>query len=494
MALVYVGGASATGAKAPYDVQLDALTGGIGTAAQAGDLVIVATGFIGAGDNQGVDTPGYTLVWMGRADDARDASLAVAYKLLTTAEVSVTCRGSPVDTNAAVSVVHVWRGADSTTPLDVPGEGALGIDSKAINGPAITPVSPGAVVVTAGLATGTSPMALTAPTGYGNLVQATADPGNACVAGIASKEWSGSGVEDPDEFTGQGTTTNDSWTAATLAIRPATASSGGTNYDRAATAAGASAVSAGAYVSRFRAAAVASVSSVSALAQVTRGRGAASISASTVGAGRQAITRGRSASVSASSSATANHTTSSTVTASAAIASASGVTAAPSVNRGRSASIAASSAVSASYTTGSTRTASAAVASTSTTTGAFSISRGRAAAVSAASTVAANATTSGGTFTAAAVQSASTVSAQAVRIIRRDGSTASASNVTAARQVIALRPANVETASAVIATAAVGVIIKRHAYPGEMRGGRISTITRGGTIANTARSGTIQRG
>lgn len=222
--LQYVGGAEASGASADYNVSLTALTGGIGSAAQAGDLVIVATGFGSSANlNPGVSTAGYTEVADTWGNDTIDANFSANWKIMGgTPDSLVTCLGSTSASYASVCVVHVWRGADQTTPMDVAVTSVSGTNSSLPNSPAITPVTSGAIVISAGLGTDAAADAtVTAPTGYGNQVDISFDSTNAATVGISSKAWSGSGAEDPAAWTNFTTGTADAWGAATLAIRPA---------------------------------------------------------------------------------------------------------------------------------------------------------------------------------------------------------------------------------------------------------------------------------
>ena len=222
-ALQYVGAAEASGNSAAYNVSLASLTGGTGGAAQAGDLVVVATGFVSTTNgNPGVGTAGYTEVADLYQNDTRDANLSVNWKIMpATPDTLVNCLGSGSATNGAVCEVHVWRNVDQTTPLDVIPTTAQLNNSSIPNSPIITPVTSGAVVVSLGLGTGAAAdAAVTAPTGYGNQADISVDPGNAATVGIASKLWSGAGAEDPAAWTGWTTTTSDSWGAVTVAIRP----------------------------------------------------------------------------------------------------------------------------------------------------------------------------------------------------------------------------------------------------------------------------------
>lgn len=408
MALVYVGGASANGTSGDFTVPLDALTGGVGTSAQPGDLVVVATGFIGTTDGDpGVTTAGYTELTDLYADSVRDSNFAVAIKRLNAAETSVTCRGSGIASNAAGAAIHVWRGANETNPLDVAIETATVAASRVIKSPPISPITPGAIILSAGIAVSSAAMnSATAPLGYENQVYTTHDPGQAVGVGIASIAWDGAGPHDPPIWRNTGSATNDSFAAATIVLRPAASA---VSHDRAAAVAGATAVAAARTVSRVRAGAVVSASAVSASATVSRARAAAVIAASEATA-VQAITRARAAAVAASSTVDASYIKTGAITAS------------------------------------------------------------------------------------AAIGAASSVSAQAVRILARGATVIASSDVQASAGGLFLRAANVTSGSVVQAVPFVGVIVRRHASPGETRGGTIITEQRGGTLSHTARSGTIIRG
>ena len=173
--------------------------------------------------NPGVGTAGYAEVADLYQNDTRDANFSVNWKIMGgSPDTAVNCLGSGSASNGAVCVVQVWRNADQTTPLDVVSTTAQLNNSAVPNSPAITPVTSGAIVISAGLGTGAAvDTSVTAPTGYGNQVDISVDPSNAATVGIASKAWSGSGAEDPAAWTTWTTTTSDSWTAVTLALRPA---------------------------------------------------------------------------------------------------------------------------------------------------------------------------------------------------------------------------------------------------------------------------------
>ena len=222
--LTFVGNNSATGNSASFTVALDALTGGIATSAAAGDLVIVADGWTGTTDgNPGVGTANYTEVADLYSDDGFDANFSVNWKIMGgTPDTSVSCNGSGSTTLGAVCMVQVWRNADSNTPMDVAVATVTIINGAKPDCDPITPITSGAIVICAVLATDDDDTLPTvnAPTGYVNLVSAQVDPGAAISGGMSSKAWT-SGAEDPGALGNWDITNKNSSANVTLAIRPA---------------------------------------------------------------------------------------------------------------------------------------------------------------------------------------------------------------------------------------------------------------------------------
>lgn len=228
-ALTYVGGASNSGTGSTYSVSLTSLTGGSGSSAQAGDIVIVITGWAStANGNPGVTTTGYTEEPSSTdlySNDTRDANVSANWKIMgSTPDTSVTVSGFNNAANGGGTVVQVWRGVDQTTPMDttVTTTSASNQSASSPNSPSITPVTTGAYVLSGGLGTDdTTPLTKTAPTGYTNAVTVTGTGSTMSVTvGIASKAWT-SGAENPAAWTGGETSTSDSWGAFSIALRPA---------------------------------------------------------------------------------------------------------------------------------------------------------------------------------------------------------------------------------------------------------------------------------
>lgn len=245
MALQYVGGStnSATGLTTQtISASLTALTGGIAGSAAAGDIVIVVAS---AASNNGstptvpsISTAGYTNLTSALFADGtsgNDSNMKVAYKVMGgTPDTSVSATASPNNASWTFTImVHVWRGQDTVTPIDVTTTTATNNADGAPNPPSITPVTAGAVVLAIGACSFTNttgPQNVTgAPSGYSNLVQQTGGAGGTTVricAGIASKSWSGSGAEDPGPFSMTANSNGWTWCAATVALRPPSVANG----------------------------------------------------------------------------------------------------------------------------------------------------------------------------------------------------------------------------------------------------------------------------
>lgn len=232
MAIQFVGGRWTNGTGASYDLLLSGtLYGGIASSPSEGDLIIVCSAY-GSSGNAGAPTVtgdvsgAYNAVHAGLyANDTWDTNLRTFYQFAgATPDTTLTLTRQSNSAYGGVTVVHVWRGVDPTTPFDVASLTATGNNASRPNPPSITPVTSGAVIVACGA--GTQP----ASTGNyfgefgGTMVNAisgfsdgsTSDMG----AIIASHAWT-SGAYDPGAATGGATSTSCSWAAATMALRPA---------------------------------------------------------------------------------------------------------------------------------------------------------------------------------------------------------------------------------------------------------------------------------
>lgn len=221
----YVGGNGGTWAGATSGnttVSLTALTGGIASSAQAGDLVIAAYGTGSSADRALTITDGtnnYTLIGseLYRNGTIFDTNLRVAYKRLTGADASVTFGPTGNASDAGAAVVHVWRGVHATTPLDV--AAAQTQDAFQAKPPAITPVTSGAVILCIAAASAGTTSTFTASYLSGFVTRSSPDSNDAAI-GMGYVNWTG-GTYTPAQWTGAHTDSNGSDLEMSLALRPA---------------------------------------------------------------------------------------------------------------------------------------------------------------------------------------------------------------------------------------------------------------------------------
>ena len=144
MPLQYVGGATATKAGATSGnstISLTALTGGIASAAAAGDIVIAVFATGSTVDRALSITDGttaYTLIGTELySNDTYDTNLRVAYKVMgATPDTNVTFGPTLNAADAGAMAVHVWRG-QAASPIG-PVNTATGIDIGWPDGAAVT--------------------------------------------------------------------------------------------------------------------------------------------------------------------------------------------------------------------------------------------------------------------------------------------------------------------------------------------------------------------
>lgn len=239
MALEYVGGktAAVTGSTATVtNVSLTDLSGGLASAPAAGDIVIVGYTVAATADRViGVTTSGYTEVAELYANDTIDANLSVSWKIMgATPDTSVSVSATGGSTDGAVVAIRVWRGADSTTPMDVTPTTATHLNTWTPDPPAITPVTSGAVIEVIGAGAAgidVSQMGAMSSSQLSNFLTASPAPGGSAARssgiGVGNFAWS-SGSFNPNAFSVSGTSsTTYSAASVTLALRPAASGGGG---------------------------------------------------------------------------------------------------------------------------------------------------------------------------------------------------------------------------------------------------------------------------
>jgi hypothetical protein len=194
-----VGTKSGSGTGA-VTLDLTALTGGLGSAAEEDDIVLLAFSYhSGVDQNMAPTTSGYTELADLYQNDGFDTNLWVGYKKMgstpdTSVEVPSVSRPTSV-------VVQVWRGVDPVTPIDATTTTAGGTNSGIPNPPSITPTTVGATVVAAGATASAALYVSGAPSTFydyvGTSISFSGDVGS---VGLAAKyNWS-SGAVDPAAF------------------------------------------------------------------------------------------------------------------------------------------------------------------------------------------------------------------------------------------------------------------------------------------------------
>lgn len=226
--LQYVGGNGGTWAGATSGnntVSLTALTGGIASSAQSGDLVVAAYA-VGTNSSRTLaitdGTNNYTLIGSQiYANTTYDTVLRVAYKRLTGADASVTFGPTGTSGHGGAAVVHVWRGVNAATPLDVaavPASGTGTFTPRQVNPASITPATSGAKILVVGSVAAATAPNLSASYLSGVTARLRADSVDSSIL-IGYVDWT-SGAYDPALLTGT-FTASDAWAAMTIALRPA---------------------------------------------------------------------------------------------------------------------------------------------------------------------------------------------------------------------------------------------------------------------------------
>jgi len=230
VAISYVGGvvAGRTGnSNSTVDVSLSSgLTGGSNSGVSAGDLVIVTvcTGSAARSSVVAVTSPATydNLTAQHTTATTYDTNVQVSYKFMPSTPdgvVTIPAQGNIAD--GQVYAVQVFRGVDSTTPLDVTPTYATG--SGANNRPdpaAILPVTAGAWIVVTGGGASAAGGAYTTGTLTDFLNADGADTNDASL-GVGYYDAWVSDSYDPVAFGGGSTNAANSWGATTIALRPA---------------------------------------------------------------------------------------------------------------------------------------------------------------------------------------------------------------------------------------------------------------------------------
>lgn len=212
MAITFVGGESTTAAATTITVNLPA-----GTAEN--DVSYAACDVNLSSDTNIAED---SATWGELADlysnDSGDTNLGVFRKVQgATPDSTVTMSGGASANR--VGLTYVLRGVDTTTPEDAATTTATGVDTGQANPPSITTATAGAWVLPfAASADTTTPT--NALTNYSNLEGIGFGSSSAAVV-VCSREIASPSAEDPPIYTDFQTTATRSWSAATVAAKPA---------------------------------------------------------------------------------------------------------------------------------------------------------------------------------------------------------------------------------------------------------------------------------
>lgn len=232
MSISYVGGQTAAGPSTALPLTVTfALTGGTDAAPLAGDLVVVTLCLTYAaasieGVIQNASAVDYTLAATDYGVDVNDCTIRVAYRFMPGTPETSCVLDDVSATDRYAYTIHVYRGVDTSSPMDVAAVTANGNNTHLANPGSITPVTPGAWVHVGGAASCTAQGSVYTTTDLTNFISTLYGTGSykPKVGAGYYPSWT-SGAFDPAVFTGGGTdSTDNSWAAVTLALRPALSS------------------------------------------------------------------------------------------------------------------------------------------------------------------------------------------------------------------------------------------------------------------------------
>ncbi len=187
------------------------------------DIVCVFGGFPSSGTAQVTSPGGYTL---DTNYTANGITCGFSYKVQgASPDTSLTLSGDGDTTHGVAYIVMVFRGVDTSTPIDATTITASGTDAAGPNSGSITTVTNGAAVISFG-ASNNDELIVTQPSGYSSSAKENANRSETvpfCVAGSA-KAIVTAGAENPGSWSSWTTTV---WNALTVALRPAGAGSFG---------------------------------------------------------------------------------------------------------------------------------------------------------------------------------------------------------------------------------------------------------------------------
>ncbi len=230
MAITYVGGKGAGRAGTTSTVVVDlttGLTGGSGGAPLADDLVVVtvSTGTQARQPALNITTPtGYTaLTAQQTTASTYDTNVQTCYKKMgSTPDTSVTIPATGNTADGQAYIIQVFRGVDTTTPMDTTATYNTGTGVDNLPDPAsILPVTAGAWIVCCGGGAASNGNTAYTAAYLTNLLFYNGVDTNDGQAGCGYYTGWTSGSYDPAKFGGGSVNAANSWGATTIALRPA---------------------------------------------------------------------------------------------------------------------------------------------------------------------------------------------------------------------------------------------------------------------------------
>ncbi len=220
--LSYVGGKTISVPQTAGFQTLDitGLTGGTDSAPATDDIVLVAYSVSYPSSDTDVQVTGFTEIADLYVNENLDANFGAFYKIMGgTPDTTISVSPTGGSGEGGAVAIHVWRGVDTTTPLDVAAVTATGSNSHLPNPPSITPTTSGAVIIAMG-GSGLS-TAIYQSSDLSNFISTFSGTTRFGKVGMGSKDWTG-GAFDPAAWTYSGSdSTNQGWCAVTIALRPA---------------------------------------------------------------------------------------------------------------------------------------------------------------------------------------------------------------------------------------------------------------------------------
>lgn len=202
-------------------IPLTDLTGGIAAAPAAGDVVDITYG-TGSIANRAITVlaaDGYTpYVAKIYQNNTEDLNLYSAYKVMgPTPDTQVSITGTLNSADAGGVIIKVYRYIDPTTPLDVAVVSGSGSGGQPIP-PAITPVSPRALILVHGGGAGVTCVDFTSAD-LANFLAFTGNGTHDVALGVGSKDWTG-GAFTAAQFGGGEAGAGNARAAIVSALRP----------------------------------------------------------------------------------------------------------------------------------------------------------------------------------------------------------------------------------------------------------------------------------